>query len=323
MPTQQEYHITRMGMEVVHTKRFWAVMKKALFPGWKGLLAATFLLLFSMAAAFGTPLRTTPAVYPLYTLSAYGLTVIVIALVQAVRSVTAKMKTFPILGRYMVDNYYKVWLSLRVSFLINLAFAIVKMVYAVRFSSFWEGGMAGYYIMLCVVRFYLLRRVPKSPEEAMNEKTIWRQVQNVGCILFALDLVLTGIATQIVRDGQGYRYDGMLIYVMAFYTFYCLGTSIANVVRYRKFTSPLLSAAKTVNLTCALVSILSLETAMLTEFGTEEDMMFRTTMTACTGLVICLIILALAAATVHRAKKNLKRLEKEGSGDDPYFSGRR
>ncbi len=44
-------------------------------------------------------------------------------------------------------------------------------------------------------------------------------------------------------------------------------TSVINVVKFRKYGSPIMSAAKVINLTAALVSMLSLETAMLAQLG--------------------------------------------------------
>ena len=48
-------------------------------------------------------------------------------------------------------------------------------------------------------------------------------------------------------------------------------TSVVHVVRYRRYNSPVMSAAKRINLVAALVSMLSLETAMLARFGSRED----------------------------------------------------
>ena len=115
------------------------------------------------------------------------------------------------------------------------------------------------------MRLLLIKWVPASPGEAVLRRE-WEESRIAGWLLFGLNAALAWISIQIVRDGQGYRYPGLMIYTMAAYSFYCLEMSIWGTVKYRKNKSPLLSAAKNVNLTCALVSIFSLETAMLTEF---------------------------------------------------------
>ena len=111
---------------------------------------------------------------------------------------------------------------------------------------------------------------------------------------------------QIVLDGQGYNYPGTMIYAAAAYSFYCLTLAIVNSVRYERFHSPVLSAAKAVSLTTALVSIFSLETAMLAQFGGEPRFQFW--MTAATAAAVCVLVLILAAYMVISASRTLKRL---------------
>jgi uncharacterized protein (DUF2062 family) len=94
---------------------------------------------------------------------------------------------------------------------------------------------------------------------------------------------------------------------MALYAFYAMITAIINVVKFRKLGSPILSAAMIVNLTAAMVSMLSLETAMLSEFG-SEDARLRLWMTGISGGVVCTVVLALAVYMLVRASKTLKQV---------------
>ncbi|MDE6031600.1 MAG: hypothetical protein K2G32_08275, partial [Oscillospiraceae bacterium] len=107
----------------------------------------------------------------------------------------------------------------------------------------------------------------------------------------------------------GFDYPGLLIYAMAMYSFYSVITAVINLVKFRKHGSPLLSAAKAVNLVAALVSILSLETAMLAQFGGDNDPLFRKAMTGATGGGVCTIVIAMAAYMIWRAVKNLKKMQ--------------
>ena len=72
-----------------------------------------------------------------------------------------------------------------------------------------------------------------------------------------------------------------------------------------------MSAAKAINLTAALVSMLSLETAMLTQFGAAEDPMFRQIMTASTGAGISMIVLGMAVFMIVRSTKQMKHIKQE------------
>lgn len=102
-----------------------------------------------------------------------------------------------------------------------------------------------------------------------------------------------GFGTDRSGELQSYRLCGMILMVM-------------NVVKYRKYRSPVMSAAKVVSLAAALVSMLSLETAMLTQFGSTDSEMSRRIMTACTGAGVCTIILAMAVYMIYHATRELK-----------------
>lgn len=176
------------------------------------------------------------------------------------------------------------------------------------FVSFWDGALAVYNILLCVLRFFLIRRVPAEQKEQDITREL-RYYRTTGYFLIMLDLALSGIATQIVRDGQGSSYPGMLIYAAALYAFYNLTISILNTIKFRKFNSPVLSAAKAVNLTTALVSVFNLETAMLAQFD-QEGAEFRLIMTAATALAVCVIVLGVAIFIVCSANRKIRSFPK-------------
>ncbi len=113
----------------------------------------------------------------------------------------------------------------------------------------------------------------------------------------------------MVHQNRGFEYPGLLIYAMAAYSFYAVTVAIINIVKTRRHNSPVLSAAKAINLVAALVSILSLETAMLAQFGGDDDPMFRRAMTGATGGGVCTIVIGMAIYMIWRANKNLKKLQ--------------
>lgn len=113
----------------------------------------------------------------------------------------------------------------------------------------------------------------------------------------------------MVQHNRGFNYPGLLIYAMAAYSFYSIITAVINLVKFRKHGSPLLSAAKVINLVAAMVSILSLETAMLAQFGSDDDMEFRRLMTGLTGGGVCLTVIAVASFMLWKSARQLKRLQ--------------
>ena len=283
------------------------VLKKLLFPGWGWVLLAVLLGGISLALTFLVFGDSSPFAYVSYLLSAYALTIFVAAVIPLLSSLPKLVHRVPLAHRYLTDRYFKVRSGLILSFFINLCYGGFKLVYAVLYASFWDGALALYYILLCAVRLYLVRRVPTRAENQNMGREL-RDYRTTGIYLFGLDLALSGVATQIVRDGYGSNYPGMLIYVAAMYAFYSLTFAVINTVKYRRFHSPVLSAARAVNLTTALVSIFNLETAMIAQFGAEQAY-FRLFMTACTAFAVCVIVLGTAAFMVISSTQKLRRLD--------------
>ena len=123
--------------------------------------------------------------------------------------------------------------------------------------------------------------------------------------MIALDAALGVIAVEIVQHGHSYHYPGTLIYVVALHAFYSLTLAVTNTVKYRKFSSPVLSAAKMVNLTTALVSIFTLETAMLSSFGGSYQ--YEKLMTASTAGGVWTIVFCMAVYMVIHSGKQLNQ----------------
>jgi preprotein translocase subunit SecF len=99
---------------------------------------------------------------------------------------------------------------------------------------------------------------------------------------------------------------------MAAYTFAALTTAIINVIKYRKYNSPVFSASKAISLAAALVSMLTLESTMLTTFG-EGTMTVaaQKLMIGATGGVISVLIVATAIYMIVVGTKKLKELKSE------------
>ena len=86
----------------------------------------------------------------------------------------------------------------------------------------------------------------------------------------------------------------------AFLTF-----SIINIIRYRKYNSPIYSAAKMISLIASIVSMLALEIAMLTTFGTEDIDFFNQIILILSGFAISIFVITMAIIMIIKARKKL------------------
>lgn len=250
--------------------------------------------------------------YAAYFLSAYALIITVTGTTGVVRFIrqgidkhplVRKALDIPMVGRYVREDMFRAEAALYQGFFINLLYAGIKMFSGILYRSVWFITLAVYYILLAVMRASLLHHVRKTGTDKVSE---WKRYRLCGMILLFMNVALAGIVILVVYQNSGFEYPGMLIYVMAMYAFYATITAVRNVVKFKRYGSPVMSAAKVINLTAALVSMLSLETAMLTQFGAADDAAFRQIMTASTGAGISLIVLGMAVFMIVRSTKQLR-----------------
>lgn len=260
------------------------------------------LTLFSAAvllAVFTQGLDRTLLAYAGYLLSSYTLLIIAIACIARIRRLKRLLTKYKYGKLYQNSPRFRVKISLYISFTINLCYAVFKLITGIFYGSFWFDALAVYYLTLCVVRFRLLCFIRRDNCDFSCEL---REYRACGRLLFLLNLALTGVIYQSIHDGNIRQYPGYTIYAVAVYAFYCLTSSILNMVRFRKLKSPLLSASKTINLATALLTIFSLQTAMFASFGGEET--FQRTMNLATGSAVCLCIFCMAIyMTVHASRQ--------------------
>lgn len=259
-----------------------------------------------------------PAIsYAAYFLSAYALVITVTGITGVVRFVrqgidkhplVRKALDIPWVGKYFREDIFRAEASLYQGFLINILYAGIKLFSGILYKSVWFVTLAVYYILLALMRASLLHYVRKGGKDKTSE---WRRYRLCGIILLFMNIALAGIIILVVYKNSGFEYPGALIYVMAMYAFYATIMAVRNVVKFRRYGSPVMSAAKAISLTAALVSMLSLETAMLTQFGAANDPMFRRIMTASTGAGISIIVLWMAVFMIVRSTKRMKHITQE------------
>ena len=170
--------------------------------------------------------------------------------------------------------------------------------------------LAVYYVIMAVMRYLLVRyvRIQKIGTDILSE---WKRSRICAYILLLINLSLSGAVLMILYQHRGYDYPGIMIYVMAMYTFYALTMSIVDIVKYRKMGSPIMSTAKIVSLSAALVSMLNLETAMFAQFGGDMSPENQQIFIILTGAGISITVVTLSVILIVRATKEIRR-EKYG-----------
>lgn len=245
-----------------------------------------------------------------YCISAYALTVICMrspVLFQKLKYIKDSNKYVTL---YTSDARLRVKLSLFASVGINTLYALMQLFSGFYFHSVWFYALAGYYTLLAIMRYFLLKETVKSKAGG----DIWKELliyRFCGVLLLLMNLTLAVIVSYIVWQNRGFEHHYIQTIAMAAYTFTAMTMAIINIVKYRKYGSPVMSASKAISLAAALVSMLSLETAMLTSFGEENSAQFRRIMTGATGTAVCTIVLAMAIYMIVNSTKKINKIKSE------------
>lgn len=255
--------------------------------------------------------------YAVYVCSAIAVTVEIWAIAVAARN-KSPLKVFSDMvhqldftGKLYDDYSFRTVSFAYPSLIANLFFAASKGVAGWWFSSWWLVSLAAYYGLLCMIKFALLRanrKIMTLQNQANQTLQEWKAYRFCGILLMCMTVILQGIVILIVNERQTFTYDGLLIYAVATYDFYCLTVAVIYMVKNRKRHSPIVVAIKSVSASASLVSILSLQTAMFASFGASQEEK-QQTMNLLTGTGVCALMLLFGLYMLLHAKKQIKKIK--------------
>ncbi|MGM9606294.1 MAG: hypothetical protein ACI3XJ_02185 [Oscillospiraceae bacterium] len=195
---------------------------------------------------------------------------------------------------------------LHVSLILNFLYGATQFFAGLCFRSVWLGALAVYHILLAALQFMLLSHVNRKGvgQDAAAEL---RQYRLCGAALLLMTPIFASILILIVHKNICAGYPGFLIYFAAIYAFCKVAAAVSNAVKFRKCGSLVMSAAKVISLIAALISILSLETAVLSRYGSMQDPVFYQGMLGTAGGAVCVFVLGKAVSMVVRTQRPTPR----------------
>lgn len=211
--------------------------------------------------------------------------------------------------RWFDDARLRVNVSLYGSLVWNAAYAVFQLGLGFWHHTFWYYSMAGYYIVLAVMRFFLVRHTSKhNPGEKMREELI--KYRACGIVFLLMNLTLSVMVFFMIYWNRTFNHHEITTIAMAAYTFTAFTRAIINIVKYRKYNSPVYSASKAISLAAACVSILTLESTMLTTFNDGTmDLFTRRLFLGLSGGVISVFIIVMAIYMIVQSNKKIKSLK--------------
>ena len=252
--------------------------------------------------------QTVPAIAS-YVLAAYTLTVWCFKIPRII----SFFKSFKNENKYarlwLEDTRLRVNVTLYGSLVWNTAYALFQLWLGFYHHTFWYYSLAIYYLLLAVMRFFLVRHTRKyKPGERLRAEL--KKYRLCGWIFLIMNLALTVIIFFMIYWKRTFNHHEITTIAMAAYTFTTFTVAIINIIKYRKYNSPVYSASKAISLTAECVSMLTLESTMLTTWGQNESPLFHLIMLASTGAAVSLFIVIMAIFMIVRGNRGLKNLRK-------------
>lgn len=251
-----------------------------------------------------------PAAYAVYVLSFYTLSVVCVFLAKVLPEQYSHLKQKicdnPFGNRYMTDQAFRSKMSLYLALGINLLYVGINLWSWYLVRSWWFVVLAVYYVIMAVLWLLLVRyvRVNAPGTSILGE---WKRSRSCAYTLLLVNLSLSGAVLMILFQNRGYDYPGIMIYVMALYTFYSAIHAIVDMAKYRTLESPIMATAKIVSLSAALVSLLNLETAMFAQFGGELSAENQRIFIILTGAGVSITVVTLSVILIVKATKEIRR----------------
>ena len=203
------------------------------------------------------------------------------------------------------------------SFIMSLLFSCFNAYMGIVNRSIWYGALATFYISLAFLRggvlTYHKNRIGKKDKTQNDEYVKAKVYRNSGIITLVLNIALSSAIAQMIFSSAHFTYMGWTIFAYAAYAFYKITMSIISFVKAHKQEDLTVRAIRNINLVDALVSILALQTALLTMFS--DGRVDISLMNTLTGMVVSVSSVAIGIYMIVSAHKKMKELQRKNNNE--------
>lgn len=290
----------------------WKKLGKAfLFPHAAVMAVLTPLATVFLIASMVFLSTESPVAIISYVLATYTLTVWCCRIPRMIRFFKDFKEQNRYIQKWQSDPRLRVKVSLYGSLLWNTAYALFQLWLGIYHQTFWFASLGVYYLCLAVMRFFLVSHTRKyAPGERMRAELA--RYRACGWVFLVMNLALALIVFFMVYWNRTFTHHMITAITMAAYTFTSFATAIVNMVRYKKYHSPVFSASKAISFAAACVSMLTLTSTMLTTFSDGSmDALTQKWMLGGVGVAVSGVVLAMAVYMIVQSTRRLKLYKTE------------
>lgn len=287
-------------------KKFKKIILKVLYPHPAIVIISVLFSAIALVYVFSNNNETSFYAPVVYAFSFYTLCVATTNVVPVFKKIKNHLHKNEYTKRYLSESSLRARISLQTGTTINIIFAIFKFMAGIYYSSIWFIGVALYYFVLSVIRFFLIYRDKASARLTTNSlRHQWKSYRLCAYMLLLLNTTMSGMVFQMIWQEKSFSYPGFIIYASAAYTFYRFIIAIIRLAS-KKESNPVLLSSKALDLSISLMSVFSLQTAMLNTFGTDMPQATCTILNIFTGSAVCLAVVCIAIIMIFKSNKKIK-----------------
>lgn len=212
----------------------------------------------------------------------------------------------------ILTNKEKRWLlSVAVSFVTSLAFALYNGFLGIFKQSVWNGSISVYYFLLLFVRLGVLicELKIKNKDDEIKVTNRKKTFLITSVLLFLISLALVVPVSLMVMHRKTVKLDMITGIAVATYTTYKVTLSIINYVKNKDNENLSVRQIRTINLIDAILSILTLQNTLIliNNDGDNQSLFILTAISSFVGIVIIIIVSIVSLVRFLKENKKVNR----------------
>lgn len=182
------------------------------------------------------------------------------------------------------DYHFRTVFTARLSALMTFGFTIFNGAVGVLYQSVWNISICIYYVLLAIVRRIIIRSQRKTGDKNQDKEIIKKTYVVTHIILIIIDMALVVPISLMVIGARNYTFGMIPEITMSAYTTYRMTMSIIHYLKSKINENHFIRVIRTINLQDTLVSVLTLQNALIIASGDEMASMMRLTMWTSAGI---------------------------------------
>lgn len=214
------------------------------------------------------------------------------------------------------DYGFRALVTMMGGVLINVIFAVVNGVTALKYMSLWYGVFSGYYFVLAVQRIGVVLSYRRVKKKSGGDKEKLERGKNKiylanGAIFVPLDIALGALITVMILKQKPTVTGEIMAITSATYTTYKVVMAIRNLAKAKAAQDFLVQTIRNIGIVDALTSLMSLEVTLITTFSDEATFADMRTLIAISGLTVCVFTVGLGSFMIIKGSRTLNQKKRE------------